>query len=323
MSAATAAPIRLDGVSKVYDGDVVAVENLSLDITAGELVALVGPSGCGKSTVLRMINRLLEPSGGAIHVGDRDVMATDPVLLRRTIGYVIQHVGLFPHQTISANVGTVPRLLGWSKRRVADRVAELLELVGLDVETFGERYPHQLSGGQRQRVGVARALAADPVVLLMDEPFSAVDPIARGRLQEEFLRLQADVGKTIVFVTHDVDEAIRLGDKIAVLSQHATLEQYGTPAQILAEPASPFVADFVGSDRGVKRLSVTSVSADELVEVPPGNHPEVPLTATLREALSALLDGDTGFVAVRDGDRTLGALGTEDIYRTLHADVER
>ncbi|MFD0557764.1 osmoprotectant transport system ATP-binding protein [Stackebrandtia endophytica] len=318
MSSATAAPIRLDGVNKVYDGGSVAVGDLSLEIPAGNLVALVGPSGCGKSTVLRMINRLLDPTGGTIYIDGDDIASSDPVELRRRIGYVIQHVGLFPHQTIAANVATVPRLLGWSKTKMAERTEELLNLVGLDVAVHGDRYPHQLSGGQRQRVGVARALAADPVVLLMDEPFSAVDPIARGRLQEEFLRLQQDVGKTIVFVTHDVDEAIRLGDRIVVLSQEAKLEQYGTPAEILASPQSTFVSEFVGADRGVKRLSVTEVPSTGLKKPPPGKHPRVSDDVTLRQALSALLDGDTGYVAVESGGTVAGVLSADDVYRALH-----
>lgn len=318
MSSATAAPIRLDGVNKVYDGGSVAVGDLSLEIPAGNLVALVGPSGCGKSTVLRMINRLLDPTDGTIYIDGDDIASSDPVELRRRIGYVIQHVGLFPHQTIAANVATVPRLLGWSKAKMAERTEELLNLVGLDMAVHGDRYPHQLSGGQRQRVGVARALAADPVVLLMDEPFSAVDPIARGRLQEEFLRLQQDVGKTIVFVTHDVDEAIRLGDRIVVLSQEAKLEQYGTPAEILASPQSTFVSEFVGADRGVKRLSVTEVPSTGLKKPPPGEHPRVSDDVTLRQALSALLDGDTGYVAVESGGTVAGVLSADDVYRALH-----
>ncbi|HIW62660.1 MAG TPA: betaine/proline/choline family ABC transporter ATP-binding protein [Candidatus Stackebrandtia excrementipullorum] len=318
MSTATAAPIRLTGVTKEYDGGGVAVADLSLDIPAGDLVALVGPSGCGKSTVLRMVNRLLDPTSGTVYIDEEDISAKDPVELRRRIGYVIQHVGLFPHQTITANVATVPRLLGWSKQKTAERTAELLELVGLDVDEHGKRYPHQLSGGQRQRVGVARALAADPVVLLMDEPFSAVDPIARGKLQEEFLRLQADVEKTIVFVTHDVDEAIRLGDRIVVLSQQAKLEQYGTPAEILANPRSPFVSEFVGADRGVKRLSVTEIPRSGLKKPPPGRHPQVGDDASLRQALSALLDGDTGYVAIETGGDVAGVLSADDVYRALH-----
>ena len=230
----------------------------------GELVVFVGPSGCGKTTTMKMINRLVEPTSGRIELAGEDVTAVDPVALRRRIGYVIQQVGLFPHRTIEANVATVPSLLGLDRARIRDRVRELLELVGLDPAVHGPRYPHELSGGQRQRVGVARALAADPPVLLMDEPFGAVDPIARDRLQAEFLRLQGEVRKTVVFVTHDIEEAVRLGDRIAVLSQGGHLEQYDTPAAILGNPANDFVADFVGSDRGLKRLSVTSVTTADL-----------------------------------------------------------
>ncbi len=296
--------IRLDRVRKVYPDGTVAVGELTLDIPAGELVVLVGPSGCGKSTILRMVNRLVEPTAGRILVGNEDVTHADPVRLRRRMGYVIQHVGLFPHLTVRENVATVPRLLGWSRARVESRVDELLDLVGLDVSRYAKRYPNELSGGQRQRVGVARALAADPVVLLMDEPFSAVDPIARARLQEEFLRLQERVGKTIIFVTHDVDEAVRLGDRIAVFSDGGKLEQYARPADLLAKPANAFVAEFVGQDRGIKRLSVTPL---------PSNLEPVPLSgvdgmatvdadATLRDALAALLASDSPLVAVRGPD---------------------
>lgn len=260
--------IRLEGVSKVYDDGTVGVAELDLTFAAGELTVLVGPSGCGKTTTMKMINRIIEPTTGRILLGGEDVTGADPVKLRRRIGYVIQNVGLFPHQTVRVNVGTVPRLLGWDKRRIRARVDELLDVVGLDPAVHGDRYPHQLSGGQRQRAGVARALAADPGVLLMDEPFSAVDPIVRERLQSEFLRLQETVRKTIVFVTHDIEEAVRLGDRIAVMSQGGRVEQFATPADLLGNPATPFVADFVGADRGLKRLAVTGIDADDL-EHPP------------------------------------------------------
>ena len=260
--------IRLEGVSKVYDDGTVGVAELDLTFAAGELTVLVGPSGCGKTTTMKMINRIIEPSTGRILLGGEDVTGADPVRLRRRIGYVIQNVGLFPHQTVRANVGTVPRLLGWDKRRIRDRVDELMDVVGLDRAVHGDRYPHQLSGGQRQRAGVARALAADPGVLLMDEPFSAVDPVVRERLQSEFLRLQETVRKTIVFVTHDIEEAVRLGDRIAVMSQGGRVEQFATPADLLGSPATPFVADFVGADRGLKRLAVTGIDTVDL-ELPP------------------------------------------------------
>src|SRR5690242_8394380 len=256
--------IRLERVSKTYDDGTTAVHELSLDVRRGELCVLVGPSGCGKTTTMKMINRLIDASGGRVLLDGDDVSTIDPVQLRRRIGYVIQQVGLFPHQTVRTNVATVPSLLGWDRKRAKARVNELLELVGLDPSTFADRYPSQLSGGQRQRVGVARALAADPLVLLMDEPFSAVDPVARERLQTEFHRLQRELGTTVVFVTHDVDEAVRLGDRIAVLSEGGHLEQYDTPSTVLGSPATPFVADFVGADRAVKRLSVTSIDLDAL-----------------------------------------------------------
>ena len=252
--------IALEAVSKRYGRGGAAVESLTMDIHDGEICVLVGPSGCGKTTTLRMINRLVEPTSGRILIDGRDIMAMDAVELRRGIGYVIQHGGLFPHRRVADNVAVVPRLLGWDKERVARRVADLLELVGLDPAAYGRRYPHELSGGERQRVGVARALAAEPPVLLMDEPFGAVDPVTRSRLQQELLDLQQKLKKTIVFVTHDIDEAARLGDRIAVMSPGGVLEQYDSPAGVLGKPASPFVADFVGSEREVRRLGVVAVS---------------------------------------------------------------
>jgi osmoprotectant transport system ATP-binding protein len=314
----SAAPIRLDGVGKTYPDGTVAVEALSLDIPAGELVVLIGPSGCGKSTVLRMINRLIEPTRGRILLDGEDVTGVSAVELRRRMGYVIQHTGLFPHQTIRANVATVPKLLGWPRARIRDRVDELLSLVGLDPDRYGRRYPHELSGGQQQRVGVARALAADPVVLLMDEPFSAVDPIVRLRLQDEFRRLQATVRKTIVLVTHDIDEAVRLGDRIAVLSQGGHLQQYSPPAELLGSPATDFVREFVGADRGIKRLTVTPIPLDALRPLSSvdgtGDGPSVPASATMREALAALLDGGRGWVAVHDDHGApLGVLTSTEI----------
>jgi osmoprotectant transport system ATP-binding protein len=236
-----------------------AVNDLSLTVPAGKICVLVGPSGCGKTTSLKMVNRLIEPTSGEILIDGRDVLREDPVQLRRRIGYVIQQVGLFPHLTIAQNVAVVPRLLGWPAERQRQRADELLELIGLDPARYRGRYPSQLSGGERQRVGVARALAADPPVMLMDEPFGAVDPIVRDRLQNEFLRLQADIAKTILFVTHDIDEAIKLGDLVAVLQVGGVLAQFGTPEEILSSPASDFVARFVGTDRGLKRLSLIDV----------------------------------------------------------------
>ena len=245
-------------------GNLGAVQDLSLEVPAGKICVLVGPSGCGKTTSLKMVNRLIEPTTGRILIGDTDVARRDVIELRRSIGYVIQQIGLFPHQTVGENVATVPRLLGWEKGRQQARAAELLELVGLDPAGYAARYPNALSGGERQRVGVARALAADPPVLLMDEPFGAVDPIVRERLQNELLKLQERLAKTILFVTHDIDEAIKMGDLVAVMQLGGHLAQYGTPDEILAQPANDFVARFVGADRGLKRLALVRVGSVEL-----------------------------------------------------------
>jgi osmoprotectant transport system ATP-binding protein len=277
--------IRLDSVSKRYANGLLAVGELSLDVAEGEIAVLIGPSGCGKTTILRMINRLIEPTGGRIFLEDEDVTTVDPVMLRRRIGYVIQQVGLFPHQTIATNVATVPRLLGWNRARVEARVDELLAMVGLEPADYRGRYPAQLSGGQRQRVGVARALAADPPVLLMDEPFGAIDPVTRTRLQDEFLRLQSELRKTVVFVTHDIDEAVKMGTRIALLNVGGHLEQYDSPAQILGNPATAFVANFVGRDRALKRLQVTTL-ADADVEPAPIVAPDAD-ASTVARALDA------------------------------------
>jgi osmoprotectant transport system ATP-binding protein len=259
--------IRFEQVSKRYPDGTHAVDGLTFEVAEGELVTLVGPSGCGKTTTMMMVNRLIEPTSGRILVDGEDVAGVDPVRLRRRIGYVIQQVGLFPHRTVLDNTATVPVLLGWKKARARARAAELLELVGLDPGTYGSRYPDQLSGGQRQRVGVARALAADPPVLLMDEPFGAVDPVVREQLQDEFLRMQAAVRKTVLMVTHDIEEAVRLGDRIAVYGQ-GRIEQLDTPGAVLGAPATPYVAGFVGADRGLKRLSVTVIEAADLEQPP-------------------------------------------------------
>ena len=258
-------PIRLEHVTKRYPGqDRPAVDDVSLDIPAGETVMFVGPSGCGKTTLLKMINRLIEPTSGRIHLGDEDVTNQDPDRLRRRIGYVIQAGGLFPHMTVATNIGMVPRMLGWEKQRVTERIDELLDLVGLDPDEYRDRYPKELSGGQQQRVGVARALAADPPVLLMDEPFGAVDPITRQRLQDELLRIQEELGKTIVCVTHDFDEAVKLGDRIVVFDVGARIVQYDTPEAILAAPAEEYVADFVGAGATLKQLTLTRVNSLDL-----------------------------------------------------------
>ncbi|GLZ29893.1 proline/glycine betaine ABC transporter ATP-binding protein [Lentzea sp. NBRC 105346] len=251
--------IEFRAVTKRFEDGTIAVDELDLTVEAGTITVFVGPSGCGKTTSLRMVNRMIDPTSGTILVDGKDVLSVDPPTLRRGIGYVIQQAGLFPHRTVLDNVATVPLLSGWDRRRARTRAAELLETVGLPAE-FGKRYPAQLSGGQQQRVGVARALAADPPVLLMDEPFSAVDPIVREGLQDELLRLQAEIGKTIVFVTHDIDEALKLGDKVAVMRTGGHLAQYAKPAELLSAPANDFVANFVGKDRGYRTL--TFLSAD-------------------------------------------------------------
>nr|WP_296771779.1 ATP-binding cassette domain-containing protein [Rhodococcus sp. (in: high G+C Gram-positive bacteria)] len=261
--------IVLDSVSKRYPGQKdAAVDNVSLTVPAGETVVFVGPSGCGKTTTMRMINRLIEPSSGRITIDGKDALSIDPDELRRGIGYSIQQAGLFPHLTIAKNVGTVPGLIGWDKKRIADRTDEMLDLVGLDPDTYRDRYPRQLSGGQQQRVGVARALAADPPVLLMDEPFGAVDPITRGLLQDELMRLQSELGKTIVFVTHDFNEAVKLGDRIAVLGNQSSIMQYDTPEAILANPANDTVAGFVGADASLKQLTLTRIRDVRLLQCP-------------------------------------------------------
>jgi osmoprotectant transport system ATP-binding protein len=322
------AMIRLTGVAKTYDDGTRAVQDLDLEVRTGELACLVGPSGCGKSTTLKMVNRLIEPTRGTIEVDGRDVTHGDPVALRRSIGYVIQQVGLFPHRTVEANVMTVPRLLGRTgrgARRDRERARELLELVGLDPAAHGGRYPHQLSGGQRQRVGVARALAADPPVLLMDEPFGAVDPVVRLRLQDEFLRLQRELGKTVLLVTHDIDEAVRLGDRVAVFAAGGRLAQYAAPADLLARPADDFVADFVGSTSGLRRLRVTTVDPallEPLDGVRAGDlGGAIDVGATLEEALAAMLRDDRPMVGVRDGARFLGVLTPAGVHRTLRASL--
>ena len=279
---------------KRYGAGPPALDELTLEVPAGETCVLVGPSGGGKTTALKMVNRLVEPTSGRVLIDGRDVAAADPVTLRRGIGYVIQQVGLFPHLDVAANVATVPRLLGWDRRRIDARVDELLDLVGLDPATYRHRRPDELSGGQRQRVGVARALAADPPILLMDEPFGAVDPVTRARLQDEFLRLQRQLRRTVVLVTHDIDEALRLGDRLAVLAAGGRLEQYGTPAEVLARPATPFVADFVGAGRTLRRLDLLS-AADALTDQRRGGARtgrRVPPEATLADVMAALLTSD-------------------------------
>jgi osmoprotectant transport system ATP-binding protein len=306
--------IRLDRVSKTFPGsDVPAVAELSLEIRAGSVVCLVGPSGCGKTTTLKMINRLVEPTSGHVEVDGRDVRSLPPHELRRGIGYVIQQVGLFAHRTVAANIGTVPGLLGWDKARIAGRVAELMDLVGLEA-ALGSRYPSELSGGQQQRVGVARALAADPPVLLMDEPFGAVDPIVRSRLQDELLALQARLHKTVVFVTHDIDEAIKLGDEVVVLNVGGVLEQVASPTELLAHPANGFVASFAGSQRGIRRLSLIKVAEIDLASCEDASGlPTVASDDTLLDALQTILraEAESAVVEGRDGCITLDRIARE------------
>ncbi|MEO6796244.1 MAG: ATP-binding cassette domain-containing protein [Candidatus Dormibacter sp.] len=316
--------IRLERVTKRYGGTHVAVHDLSIEFPTGELTMLVGPSGCGKTTTLKMINRLIEPTEGRIFLDDQDVTHIDPVALRLRMGYVIQNVGLFPHLTIAENVGTVPRLLGWEKAKIRSRVDELLDLVGLNPRQYRRRYPHQLSGGQRQRVGVARALGIDPPVLLMDEPFGAIDRIARERLQNEFLRIQREVRKTVVFVTHDIDEAIKLGDRIAIMNQ-GRLEQYDTPAAILAKPASDLVVDLLGPDRGLKRLSVTPIDLNGL-ERPPVVHLDDSLAEARRlfdpgHVRVVVLDADERVYGELDRDRAAGEGRVRDRASPMDAKV--
>ncbi|MCV7424021.1 ATP-binding cassette domain-containing protein [Mycobacterium yunnanensis] len=288
--------IQLDHVSKVYPGSTQpAVDDVSLDIPAGEVVVFVGPSGCGKTTTMRMINRLSEPTSGKILIGDKDALSIKPTELRRSIGYSIQQAGLFPHMTIRQNVGLVPGLLKWDRKRIADRVDELLDLVGLDPGQYADRYPRQLSGGQQQRVGVARALAADPPVLLMDEPFGAVDPITRSSLQDELLRLQSELGKTIVFVTHDFGEAVKLGDRIAVLGPKSAVLQYDAPQVILSNPADDTVAGFVGSGASLRQLGLLRVKD---VELRP--HPSVHVDDDVESVRNVLADSEFDWVVVLD-----------------------
>ena len=300
--------IDLQDLTKVFPGTTSpAVDRLNLRIERGEIAVFVGPSGCGKTTTLKMINRLIEPTSGTIRIDGQSAGAVPVHELRRGIGYVIQQIGLFPHRTVRQNMATVPGLLNWDKERIAERVDELAELVALDPDML-DRYPSELSGGQRQRVGVARALAADPPVLLMDEPFGAVDPIVRAHLQDELLNLQQRLRKTIALVTHDIDEAIKMGDRVAILSEGGHLEQYGAPADILRDPANAFVADFLGTDRGIKRLSLIPISD---LDIETG--PVVDRSATHAEAMAVALEYGTEWIAVRDGIRVDGWIRIADV----------
>ncbi|MBI2116948.1 MAG: ABC transporter ATP-binding protein [candidate division NC10 bacterium] len=313
--------ILLESLTKLFPGQATpAVDRLSLEVPAGQTCVLIGPSGCGKTTTMKMINRLVEPTGGRIVLAGEDVTGMDPVALRRRMGYVIQQIGLFPHLTIGENIATVPRLLGWPAPRIGARVDELLTLVGMDPAIHRARYPRELSGGQRQRVGVARALAGDPPVMLMDEPFGAIDPITRLRLQNEFLRILRTIRKTVVFVTHDVDEAIKMGDRIAIL-RDGRLVQYGTPDDILAHPANGFVEEFVGADRALKRLDLVTVR--EVMQADSGA-PTLPAGASIRhdatakEALSAMLAMDQEGLRVVDANgRLVGLVSLSGIRRLI------
>lgn len=322
--------INLRGIEKRYDG-VVALDQVSLDIARGELVVLIGPSGCGKSTLLRTVNRMTEPDAGQIVIDGRNALESDPVLLRRSIGYVIQNVGLFPHMTVRENVAVVLQLLGWDKAKRLRRADEMLELVRLDPHKFGGRYPAQLSGGQQQRVGIARALAADPALLLMDEPFSAVDPITRQQLQEELLRIQRDVRKTILFVTHDIDEAIRLADKICLLRDGAVV-QYADPDTLLRQPASAFVAQFFGQEPALRRLARYSVadfvrtdaaSVAAAVAAHAAGIASVSLQAGARTALSKLLGGVALLPVVDDAGTVVGQVALSDMTLASAAPVDK
>jgi len=305
--------IEFKDVSKTYPGsDTSVVNDLSFEVPEGEICVLVGPSGCGKTTTMRMVNRLIEPTDGKILINGEPNTAMSGTQLRRKIGYAIQQIGLFPHRTIADNIGTVPHLLGWDKNRISSRTDELLDRVGLAPDEYRDRYPTELSGGQQQRVGVARALAADPPLMLMDEPFGAVDPITRERLQDEFLNIQKDIKKTIVFVTHDIDEAIKMGDKIAILKQGGFLAQYDTPENILSKPNSEFVSSFVGSDRVLKRLSLTRVGEMELEPANGGTDdlPRISDTLTVKDALSELIgSGQSRAVVEQDGQKRLLTFG--------------
>ena len=317
------ATIQLLDVTKTYPGqDAPAVDHIDLEIAAGEFVVLVGPSGCGKTTTMKMINRLIEPTSGKILIGGTDILKLDADEHRRNVGYVIQQIGLFPHMRIAENIGLVPRMLGWGKRRTAERVEELLEVVGLPPGEYARRYPRELSGGQQQRVGVARALAADPPVMLMDEPFGATDPITRVRLQNEFLRLQREMGKTIVFVTHDFDEALKMGDRIVVLGPRSVIAQYDTPETILAAPANDYVGSFIGSGGQLKRLALMQL-VDAKLRPAPGRTdlPVVTVDATLHDALDVMLENGQDSVLVAEGEsgagKVVGSIRMDDLMAVI------
>ncbi|MBA2426943.1 MAG: betaine/proline/choline family ABC transporter ATP-binding protein [Actinobacteria bacterium] len=291
--------ITLENLTKTFAGQKEpAVKDLSMEVPEGEIVVLVGPSGCGKTTTMRLVNRLIEPDSGKIYLEGEDVTSVDSDQLRRRIGYVIQQIGLFPHMTIGENIATVPHLVGWDNKKTSDRIDELLNMVGMDPTDYRNRYPKELSGGQKQRIGVARAMAADPSVMLMDEPFGAVDPITRSKLQNEFLRLQEGIKKTIIFVTHDIDEAIKMGDRIAILRDHSTIAQYDKPENILLNPADDFVASFIGTGASLKRLNLAKLGDVELVDWPTAK-----LEAGADEARAVLDRSDKEWVLLLDEQR--------------------
>ena len=314
-------PIVLTDLTKHYPGSPkAAVDKVSMHIPAGEIVVFVGPSGCGKTTTMRMINRMIEPTSGTIEIGGEDVTKLNDVQLRRRIGYVIQQIGLIPHLSIAQNVALVPKLLKWDKKRTTDRVDEMLTVVGLDPEQYRNRYPRQLSGGQQQRVGVARALAADPEIMLMDEPFGAVDPITRSRLQDEFLSLQQTLKKTIVFVTHDFDEALKLGDRIAVLREGSQIAQFDTPEAILANPADDFVEGFIGEGAALKRLHFERVDSLDLDEAPTeGSRGSVDVSTTLHAALDAMVGRGMRSITVDRDGRPVGSVTIDAILSRVHS----
>ena len=303
--------IRLENLTKVFelaDRTVVAADNISLEVPDGELCVLLGPSGCGKTTVLKMINRIVPATSGTVYIDGKDTSDVDTVTLRRNLGYVIQQIGLFPNMTVEENISVVPRLLGWDQSKRKQRAADLLDMMALDPSEFLQRYPKELSGGQQQRIGVARALAADPPVLLMDEPFGAIDPINRKSIQDEFLLMQKELRKTILFVSHDIDEAVKMGDKIAIL-RDGKLEQFATPDDLLAHPDSDFVASFLGSDRTLKRLQILMVcdAMDRRI-------PVLRAGDTLEKAGGLMKDSGYHELVVLDSDnRPIGYLQLDDI----------
>lgn len=320
--------IKFDQVTKVYGDKVKAVDNVSFDVPEGNIVVFLGPSGCGKTTTLRMVNRLESITDGKIFVNGTDVNSLNDIELRRNIGYVIQHNGLFPNMTIEDNVMAVPNLIGWDRKKKADRYKYLMDLVGLNPDEYRKRYPHELSGGQQQRVGIARAMAADPPVMLMDEPFGALDPVIRARIQNEFLQIQQEVKKTILFVSHDIDEAIKMGDGIAIFKE-GKLMQYDSPSELLAHPKNDFVREFVGKDRALKSLSLHTVKdliSERMLRKLDGpeksNKKTISVETNLRDALSILLNQEADQLVVQSNNRLVGAMQIDDVEAYLHQHIK-